>query len=309
MPLQRSALRPTLGGLGTTYPHGNTGTTETIDLANGNYHTATLDANCTFTFTGATSGKECAFTLALTQDATGSRTVTWPGSVTWPGASAPTLATSAAALDLLVFYTIDGGTSWLGFHATEAASAGVATDAIWDAPGDLAVGSGANTAARLAIGATNGMAVQRVSGAVAWALPPGYEYDYVQITSPVAITATTEAGANTVVTANAVTFDGSTAVIIEFFTPDAYSDNLASVDLYFYLYDGAGSIGLIYAMRSETTNRAFQGVYARHRLTPSAASHTYSIRARLSSAGDGNVDAGSGGAGASLPAFIRITKV
>src|SRR5687768_14351077 len=40
----------------------------------------------------------------------------------------------------------------------------VATDAIWDVAGDLAVGSGANTAARLAIGATNGMAVRRVSG-------------------------------------------------------------------------------------------------------------------------------------------------
>lgn len=43
----------------------------------------------------------------------------------------------------------------------------VATDAIWDAAGDLAVGSGANTAARLALGAAGG-AVSRVNGAVAW---------------------------------------------------------------------------------------------------------------------------------------------
>lgn len=46
-------------------------------------------------------------------------------------------------------------------------SGAVATDAIWDAAGDLAVGSGANTAARLAIGAAGG-AVSRVNGAVAW---------------------------------------------------------------------------------------------------------------------------------------------
>lgn len=48
----------------------------------------------------------------------------------------------------------------------------VATSTIWDAAGDLAVGSGADTAARLAIGATNGMVLARVSGAVAWSLPP-----------------------------------------------------------------------------------------------------------------------------------------
>jgi hypothetical protein len=52
------------------------------------------------------------------------------------------------------------------------AGGSVATDAIWDAAGDLAVGSGANTAARLAIGASNGMVLQRASGALAWGYPP-----------------------------------------------------------------------------------------------------------------------------------------
>lgn len=47
------------------------------------------------------------------------------------------------------------------------AGGSVATDAIWDAAGDLAVGSGANTAARLAIGNAGG-ALSRVNGAVAW---------------------------------------------------------------------------------------------------------------------------------------------
>lgn len=46
-------------------------------------------------------------------------------------------------------------------------SGSVATDAIWDAAGDLAVGTGANTAARVAIGAAGG-AVSRINGAVAW---------------------------------------------------------------------------------------------------------------------------------------------
>jgi hypothetical protein len=46
-------------------------------------------------------------------------------------------------------------------------SGNVATDAIWDAAGDIAVGTGANTGARVALGAAGG-AVSRINGAVAW---------------------------------------------------------------------------------------------------------------------------------------------
>ena len=168
-------------------------------------------------------------------------------------------------------------------------SGNVATDAIWTTAGKVAVATGTATATEQ------------------W--PPGREFDYVQITSPVAITASSEATANTVVTGSAVAYDGSTAVIIEFYAPDAYADNVATVDLYFYLYDGSSSIGWIGTMRSETTNRSFQTVYLMRRLTPSAATHTYSIRAANSAgAGDGSVNAGAGGSGNQVPAFIRITK-
>lgn len=51
--------------------------------------------------------------------------------------------------------------------AAAAAPGAVATDAIWDAAGDLAVGSGANTAAKLAIGAAGG-ALSVINSAVAW---------------------------------------------------------------------------------------------------------------------------------------------
>jgi hypothetical protein len=47
------------------------------------------------------------------------------------------------------------------------ASGSMATDALWDAAGDLAVGTGANTAAKLTMGAAGGV-VSRVNGAVAW---------------------------------------------------------------------------------------------------------------------------------------------
>lgn len=51
----------------------------------------------------------------------------------------------------------------------------VSRDAIWDAKGDLAVGTGADSAARLAVSATTGLApvVQSsASGGIAWGRPP-----------------------------------------------------------------------------------------------------------------------------------------
>jgi len=51
-----------------------------------------------------------------------------------------------------------------------AASGAVGTDAIWDAAGDLAVGTGANTAAKLTKGA-DGTILTMAGGAVGWAAP------------------------------------------------------------------------------------------------------------------------------------------
>ncbi|TAH34279.1 hypothetical protein EYC59_03100 [Candidatus Saccharibacteria bacterium] len=84
-----------------------------MDLANGNVFNLTLTGNVTFTFSGATSGKACAMSIYLKQDATGSRTVTWPAAAKWSG-GAPTLSTAANATDIVVFETLNGGTTWFG---------------------------------------------------------------------------------------------------------------------------------------------------------------------------------------------------
>lgn len=223
-----------------------------------------------------------------------------------PSTPAATKVVIYAKSDGLMYSKDDAGTETL---MSSGGSGSVATDAIWDAAGDLAVGTGANTAARLAIGATNGMALQRISGAVAWALPPGYEFDYVEKTSNTSITATTEGTANTVVTGNAVSYDGSTTVLIEFF---AFSMNVpsgAGNNITAYLYDGSSSIGFLGRVRTPAAG-TLQEVTVRmaRRLTPSNASHTYSIRASVNT-GTGSVDAGAGGSATVVPAFIRITKV
>jgi hypothetical protein len=71
----------------------------------------TLTANCTFTFPTASAGKS--FTLVLQQDGTGSRSVTWPIGTRWPGGVAPTLTTTANAVDYVTF--LSPATSWHGF--------------------------------------------------------------------------------------------------------------------------------------------------------------------------------------------------
>jgi len=91
------------------------GGTQDIDLNAGNSVTATVDTSAnTFTFSNPTASDElCGFTLTLTNG--GSQTVNWPASVDWAGGTAPTL--TASGVDVLVFYTTDGGTRWYGFLA------------------------------------------------------------------------------------------------------------------------------------------------------------------------------------------------
>ena len=94
----------------------------TIDCEAGNVFSHTLTENTTFTFSNPpASGTAYGFSLKIVQDASASGyTVTWPTSVDWPSATAPTLTSTASAVDQFVFYTHDGGTTWYGFVAGQA---------------------------------------------------------------------------------------------------------------------------------------------------------------------------------------------
>ncbi len=94
--------------------HGAMGAAETFDATAALYHYGTLDANCTVTLTAGASGVLWELVLELLQDATGSRTVTWPASVKWSGGTAPTLTTAASRRDFVTLWTRDGGTTWWG---------------------------------------------------------------------------------------------------------------------------------------------------------------------------------------------------
>lgn len=85
--------------------------TTTIDWRLGNKFKFTFGAaNETFTFTAPSN--PCNILLVLIQDGVGSRTATWPATVKWPAATAPTLTTTAAAIDIIAFYF--DGTNYYG---------------------------------------------------------------------------------------------------------------------------------------------------------------------------------------------------
>ena len=144
--------------------------------------------------------------------------------------------------------------------------------------------------------------------AASWAYPPGFEVDYVQKTSNTTVTATSEATATTIVTGNAITYDGSTVVVIEFYC--ASFSVAASTDAVIELYDGASSAGFFGELNNGTTGAIAIPSYCRFRLTPSAAAHTYSIRG-WKAAGTGAViaQAGAGSSGVYMPCYIRQTRV
>ena len=92
----------------------------TINLRDGNVFEHDLTENVTYTFSNpAASGRASAFVLKIIQDSS-ARTITWPGSVDWAAATAPTLTTTNNGVDVFVFLTIDGGTTYYGFTAGQA---------------------------------------------------------------------------------------------------------------------------------------------------------------------------------------------
>lgn len=91
---------------------GSTGATFALNFENGNVFTATLDQNSTQSFSNPPASGDAGFCfLELTNG--GAFTLTWSAAIDWEGGTAPTL--TAAGVDLLGFYTRDGGTTYHGF--------------------------------------------------------------------------------------------------------------------------------------------------------------------------------------------------
>jgi hypothetical protein len=95
-----------------TYTPGS-GETATLDCSLGNLHFITMPAgNITVALSNITNN-QCIL-VAITQDGTGSRTVTWFTTIRWAGGSAPTLTTTGSKRDILGFIRT-GANTYDGF--------------------------------------------------------------------------------------------------------------------------------------------------------------------------------------------------
>ena len=106
------AMGSTISDLGTLTANAN------IDTASSNIFKLVLGANnLILTFTNPPSNTVTRpVTVVVKQDGTGSRFVTFANSK-YTDATTPVLSTGANAVDVLTFFTIDGGTEWYGSFA------------------------------------------------------------------------------------------------------------------------------------------------------------------------------------------------
>jgi len=136
---------------------------------------------------------------------------------------------------------------------------------------------------------------------------PGTELAWAEITAPVTIPISAEAAAATVVTAPAITLDGSTKVIVEFFTQALNAGAAINATTIVNLWDGSTNLGMWGQTQNVAAGSLIVPAMLHRRLTPSSGSHTFIAKA-WSTVAAGAVNAGPGGAGQIAPTFIRVIR-
>lgn len=136
---------------------------------------------------------------------------------------------------------------------------------------------------------------------------PTSELDYAPRTTSMSVTATSQLTAQTVVTGHPLEWDGETTALVEFSVPYCGPDaGAVGRSMLFWLYDGNSSVAALGAVTTPAAKMDRKPVHLSTRITPSAGTHTYSVRASVS-AGVGTIDAGPGNPGTYVPAYLRVT--
>ena len=124
---------------------------------------------------------------------------------------------------------------------------------------------------------------------------------YAEVSVGVNITVTSEATAVTIVAAGAVTYEAR-PVVVDFFsanvTPGTTWARLG-------LFDGATPLGIWGHVHGG--NAGQNAAFLSRRLTPTAGSHNYTVKAWVD-AGTGKVEADVGGSNKYFPAYIRVRR-
>lgn len=133
------------------------------------------------------------------------------------------------------------------------------------------------------------------------------EIAYVELTSQVTISSTTESSGTLVLDLGSFAFDG-TAVIFEFFAPNFASPAVSGGFMALSIFEGSTQIGRLGVIQSPAAAATSMSFFGRRKFTPSAASHDYKLTAFVSPSGSGLIGGLGGGTGTYLPAYARITR-
>jgi len=179
-----------------------------------------------------------------------------------------------------------------------------------DVPADM--GALANRIeAVLGPGSANGQVPVWDNAAKKWVAGSGSgELGYAELTTAsIAVSSTTEGSPVDILAAPSITFDGSTAVFVEFYVPRMLTPNDGGI-LFLNLWDGTTTnLGRLSSLAGVAGGQTGMAGIFRRKLTPSAAAHAYRVRAwATSTAGGPTVFGGAGGAGANVPAYIRVLR-
>lgn len=141
-----------------------------------------------------------------------------------------------------------------------------------------------------------------------WAPAAGSTSDlhYSEATANVTLAATASASATTILAGAAVTYANS-PVFVEFTAP-RFNRGSAGGNAHIEVFVDGTSVGEICQTADGNGGNGVQA-FGRLKYTPSAGSHTISIRGWTSTTGDGVVQCGAGGAATLAPAALRIYYV
>ena len=136
------------------------------------------------------------------------------------------------------------------------------------------------------------------------------ELGYGQATSNTTISNATAGTGTEVIAPVTVVCDGS-PIIVEFFSPEVRPHNTANDEINISLFEDSSekirSWGRNYNAAGGYNNKP---TYLSVRLTPSAGSHTYGVKAYVSNAArTGSVGGGTGTSTTSAPCFLRVSKI
>lgn len=135
----------------------------------------------------------------------------------------------------------------------------------------------------------------------------GGELAYVELNSPQTVSATTDAGATSVITDTQRDFDGR-PIWIEFFAPVVdIPANAGGNFTIFVLFEDGSSIGRLGALGSASNVAVLDAARLRRRHTPTFGPHTYAVKAFRTTA-NCTVTAASGGSGNYFPGYLLITR-